>query len=236
MKNLFTAAVFCLFLSSFCNAQMGRGAWLLGGNLSLNGSGDDRTLNPSPSGSVNKNINIGIRPAAGVFVTDRLAVGLSPSWSYSRREIADLNYYLDRNSNFGLGLFARYYLPLSAKWTLFGDLSGPGYQSGKSRNIQTTPTPQGSATNRFEVDSRYSGYTLGAFLGFGAAYFITPKIGIEATVGSIGYGFSVRNVNNEFTPGTESEQTSRSNSGGISFSPENFSIGVRFYLGNKQAE
>jgi hypothetical protein len=108
---------------------------------------------------------------------------------------------LVRDNNLSLGLSARYYLPLSDKWTLFGNLSGPGYQFGST----TRKEFQQSGQNRFEVTSRYNGYTIGAFLGFGAAYFITPRIGIEASIGSIGYGFSNLKIENEPTFGTAYE-------------------------------
>ncbi len=230
MTKLSTAVVLSLFVSFVANAQISKGTWLLGGGVSLWGNGNNSNDSHFPVSF--ERVAIGLTPTAGVFVSDRWVVGLSPSWGYSREERTNPRHQpywsMSRSTSYGVSLFARYYVPLSGKWYAFGNLSTLTYTRGKTVH-HTTPA-EGENTIRDVFRSR--GYNIGANLSVGVTYFITPKIGIEASVGSIGYSFGrVKNVMEpEF--GGSREETVKTNGGGLTFNPAGLTLGVLFYLGN----
>lgn len=232
MNRLFTAVIFCFLIPFVSNAQISKGTWLLGGSISLGGNGS--TSNDSINPFSNKRINVSFSPTAGIFVTDRWVVGLSPSWGYSREENTNRNnqpyHSIYKSSSYGVSLFTRYYVPLSRKWYAFGNISTLTFTRGKSV-YNTTPAV---GENSIRDVTRFEGYGIGAALSLGATYLVTPGIGIEASVGSIGYNFSRIRYKTEPELGIGRETTMNANGGGLTFQPFDLMLGVRFYLGKNE--
>lgn len=158
-KVLFTAAA--LFAFGFANAQeettdasafgFTKGDIFVEGNLGFSSSNDKNTDTKSNGFDFN--------PMAGYFVTEKLAVGVELMVGSDKTEVSGTD--TNKNSNFGAGVFARYYfLDLGQRFKTYAQ-AGVGFNSGKA----------GLA------EAKYSG--VGAGAGLGIQYFVSPKIAIN---------------------------------------------------------
>lgn len=126
------------------NAQTEKGDVMVGGRLDLN-TGDNSTY-------------IGFTPAVGVFVINNVAVG--GNIGITHQKSGDV-----KNTNFGIGPFARWYFTQAkARPLLHGAFS---YLSSKYKAPGFTSTNNGS----------------NVFLGGGVAVFINENVSVEVLMG-----------------------------------------------------
>lgn len=159
MKKVLLSAV-ALLAFGFANAQeeakafgFAEGDIFVEGNLGFSSTNDKNTEVKTNSFSFN--------PKAGYFVTEKLAVGVELMTGSSKREVAGNDDF--KESNFGAGVFARYYfLDLGARFKTYAE-AGLGIDSGKEEN--------------FPGDAKYSGF--GAGFGLGMQYFVTSNVAIN---------------------------------------------------------
>lgn len=162
MKRLLVTLACGLFLTLIygkTQAQTEKGNWLLGG------SGSFQHL--SQSGNLNSN-HIQFYPKAGFFVADHLVVGLMPLVEMS---IVDKDNRTSRNPNtytLSIGPFARYYFPVSSSISLFGE----GYATYGTHYYKPKQSMANSAIYSWRI-------------GPGAAFFLSPSISLDI---SVGYG------------------------------------------------
>ena len=85
--RLITVLLATLWMSGSLWAQTEKGAWVVGGNASMNvGYAKDKVNQPSGKSD---NIVLGIIPEVGYFVFDNISAGLSGSYRSSLNTIAD---------------------------------------------------------------------------------------------------------------------------------------------------
>lgn len=72
MKNIFFISFLCLFFQQTAFAQIERGDWIFGGRI------DNYHFKQTTDGSVEKHFGITFEPSVGIFVVDRLTIGLQP--------------------------------------------------------------------------------------------------------------------------------------------------------------
>jgi outer membrane protein len=163
MKKLLFAAV-AVFAFGMANAQdevktydFNQGDIILEGNLGFSSINNKNTEVKTSSFNFN--------PKAGYFISSDLAIGLELMVGSDKREVAGTD--TDKNSNLGVGAFARYYfLDLGQRFKTYGEL-GLGFNSGKA----------GLA------EAEYNG--IGAGVGLGINYFVTENIAINFVVTDI---------------------------------------------------
>lgn len=123
MKKVLFAA-FLLVSSNAIFAQINKGQWLVGGNISFSQSqyGDVKD---------SKETVFSIQPNAGYFFIDKLAGGLRLGYSSDKLKTAD-----DATTAFSVAPFARYYfLDAAQKVNIFADASyGFGSAGAKDKN------------------------------------------------------------------------------------------------------
>ncbi len=160
----------CLFsITSASFAQINKGQWLVGGNISYSTSKNDVT------NTKHRITNFQISPNAGYFIIDKLAVGARVNLSRVKNEVEQNVYTESTNNGISLSPFVRYYfLPKAQKINLFADA---GYAYGRSK--YTTEligrVPQsGTSTLKGDFHSYY--------ISAGPALFLTPKTAIELTL------------------------------------------------------
>ncbi len=206
----FTVFLFCLTAS----AQNGKGKWLVGGNIESS-SRNSTLSNPAVDYKSNQMI---LGPKVGYFLSDRWALGLAPSFSSTHnRGSSDVT----KAKGYSTAPFVRYYQPVGEKLAIFGELSGISYQSGWHKRT----APDGNLIQNYD----YRTYNLGVFVRPGIVWFVTPKIGLETSIGSLGYGYYNGKNTVEMPEGTR-KTTEEGFSGGLSLS-YNFNLGILFYLG-----
>ena len=129
MKTLKTIAIAFLFFTISANAQITKGNWMVGGSANFNSTSYESTSNGGSS-SEGKGIGVTIYPTFGYFIADKLALGLSPSFGYSKTEGG--NAY----TSYGAGPFVRYYLLKPEK--MINVLTHIGYSYGTDNSNSTS--------------------------------------------------------------------------------------------------
>jgi opacity protein-like surface antigen len=162
MKNLkfyfATWLLLCFVHASF--AQTEKGTWMAGGNGWLQAM-KDNSLNTA---------SFVLRPRAGYFFRDNLAIGLAAPISYNGSWVSD---YSSHNFAVGTNLFARYYfLPSKTKLFVHGEW-GASYVRNRTENFN----PQTSSKSYFSNNQAITNYRA----GLGLVHFITSNIGLEFT-------------------------------------------------------
>ncbi len=157
MKKLILSAV-AVFALSFANAQEGEptfgfseGNIIIEGNIGFGSTNDKNTETKTNS--------FNFSPKAGYFISDDLAIGIKLDYRSDKEEMAGNE--TDKNSEFGIGAFGRYYfLDLGARFKTYAEL-GLEFNSGKT------------GVGEF----KYSGVGVGA--GVGINYFVTENFAIN---------------------------------------------------------
>jgi outer membrane protein len=157
-KVLFTAVAVLGF--TFANAQeeattfgFAEGDVFVEGNLGFSSTNDKNTEFKTNSFEFN--------PKAGYFLTEKLAVGVELMVGSYKEQISGTD--VSKESNFGAGVFARYYfLDLGERFKTYAE-AGLGFASGKDES--------------FPGEAKYSG--VGAGAGLGIQYFATSNIAIN---------------------------------------------------------
>ena len=128
MKKLLFAAV-AVFAFSIANAQeegstfgFSKGNVIVEGNLSF--------LSTNDKDIETKTNEFEFNPKAGYFLTDDFVLGVQLSVGSDKEEVAGTE--TDKNSNFGAGVFGRYYfLDLGERFKTYAE-AGVGFNSGKA--------------------------------------------------------------------------------------------------------
>ncbi|BDU23373.1 MULTISPECIES: outer membrane beta-barrel protein [unclassified Flavobacterium] len=154
MKKLILAAIAVMGFSA-ANAQdsgsygFSKGNILLEGNLGFSTNNDKNTDVKTNSFEFN--------PKAGYFLTDKFALGLDLGIGSDKKKVAGTD--ADKNSNFNVGVFGRYYfLDLGQRFKTYAE-AGVGLNTGK------------------EGEAKYSGVGINA--GLGINYFVSNSFAIN---------------------------------------------------------
>lgn len=103
MKKINLFVILALLYSLSGNSQIEKGNWLVGGSVNLTSYKNEYISGDSAIKSELKGRGINIYPTIGYFLSDKFAIGLSPTYGYSETQNTS-------GSSYGIGPFARYYL------------------------------------------------------------------------------------------------------------------------------
>jgi outer membrane protein W len=171
MKKVLLTAV-AVFAFSFANAQDSTTGGFSKGDVMLSGSVGVST---QKTGDVKGN-GFEIVPSVGYFVTNNIAVGVNLSFETTKNDNG-IN-TIDKQTDFGGGIFGRYYFTPSSQFSVFGQL-GFGINSSKS----TTDFTVANVTTTTE--SKSNGF--GVAVAPGVSYFLSKHFAIEAAWGVLNY-------------------------------------------------
>lgn len=172
MKKVILSAV-ALLAITFANAQdngakdfgFSQGDVLVEGNLGFGSRNNKNTDTKTNSFS--------FTPKAGYFLTDKIAVGAQLGFGSDKREIAGID--TEKSSNFGVGVFGRYYfLDLGQRFKTYAE-ANVGFGSEKDRLADIK-------TNEFGIGA-----------GIGINYFVTERIVLNFALRDI-IGYSTSKV------------------------------------------
>jgi hypothetical protein len=225
---------FLTALSLKDNAQIQKGNLILGGNINCyrNSSRFIDTVKSPTYNYKNKNGSLNVNLNCGYFFTDNLAAGVflgGNSYSYineSSNNSGAINIFTQyrteiRNTTCSAGAFARFYgMEKENKLRIFAQLNG-AYQLGWS----ITKNKQSNAPDKREITDKGTGYQ--ASINPGIVYFVTKKIGLETTFGSIYYS---HHLNTHFSNGLK-VNTITGDAFSTNFSLSSIRFGVYFYFG-----
>lgn len=216
MRNLFVISVATLLLSLTGFAQVNKGKWLIGGGL----ESFSRTNTMTNPGVENKSSQVSVSPRVGYFFADRWAAGIAPSYTYNKYKDS---LQTSKGNGYSIGVFVRYYQPIGEKLGIFGSLNGISYSAGSGE--------LNHVNNALSRKNKYRSVGVGAFIQPGIVYFITPKIGLETSVGALNLGYSSSKGEDETqAQGGKRESTSSGFTASLNFNYQ-FNLAVLFYLG-----
>jgi hypothetical protein len=206
MKSIIAIAF--AMLPYFAWAQFASGQLFLGGSLSASTA---TTTNNSPASYKQVTNQFSVTPSIGFFLNPKISIGSGIGYSASyQKDIYSSSSQKNNNHYYYLSPFARYYFTVTGSFFIV--LQG---QINLSRGTTTAFSPLLG-----EVTTTPS-YNLGATISPIFIFFPSPKWGIEAGIGSIGYNYT-RNL-----PDVSSTGTFSLNSG-------TFSLGLAYYFKRKE--
>lgn len=193
-------------------AQLSQGTIYGTANMGLTSTSNETTTAGAKTAETTNTVgNFGL--GAGYFIADGLSVGLAFNLN-SNTTKDELNGGENRTNTTLIGIGARKYASLSDNFALFGQL-GVGFGSGKS---------EAEAAGNTQTTNEFSAFAVQLAPGF--TFFPTERIGLDVTVGSIGYT-STSNTN----PGPDTENTSGTFNFGINLAAVTFGVQVFFNSG-----
>lgn len=175
-KILLTLAAALAFFTS--NAQTSAGTLFIGGGLGIS-SQANKVKNGGTTTDGPKQFTFLIEPQVGFFVADKLALRLGVLYqNTSAKYTVDPNpgapyEFKSVTNTFGAEIGGRYYFMLNDNFGFTGELA-VGARGGKTKVTANSTTRDGDRTSTVAV---------GVYPGI--VYFPSPKVGIEATFGSI---------------------------------------------------
>lgn len=235
-------SIILLVLVSFCfslKSQITKGTSMLGLRLNYyqNKSEDSNPTNYSNATTIiNKQTNINSSFNFGHFVSSDLVVGLIVGYTSSNYEwtqnggqsIYPETYYTNQKYNLAYaGIYSRMYKMLDGnRIGFFGNLQAV-YEMGSSL-VKQTQTTNNYVNEYPDKNGEIKGYSVN--LSPGVVYFITKRIGLEASFGNIGYTSRTENVEEQ----GQKLATYKDSGLNINFSATTFNIGINFYLNGKK--
>lgn len=226
MKKL-AFSLLLLGCAATAHAQTSAGTVLLGGSV---GYGSNKEESSSGQLAAERNWReFQFFPTAGYFVADNLALGLAGHFSSNKSEVSATRYdpaygiyqseYTSKSRGAAIGPFVRYYHMAGEKIGFYGQFAGR-YQSHRLEEKSEVP---------FETtNSKSTGF--GAFFTPGFVFFPTNKLGLELTMGNLGYS---RNTTTQEATSQRQEQKITSSGFGAFFGLQNLALGASFYLAGK---
>jgi len=183
--------VLIVFAALSANAQIGGGLIFLSGSLGLNSSGSSNIHTNGGTTVANEGVSVlgfEFSPKAGYMLTKNIGAGLGISYDFMKTTTpddfdngTDLFDQVEKDGMFALAPFGRYYMGLSEKFYLYGELSFPiGFGNHKELMWNN------DQTNVIDSDIKYNSQSIGTALGFGANYFLNNKIALEARFNALG--------------------------------------------------
>ena len=201
MKNMI--AISLLVLPYLASAQFEKGQLYLGGTLSASAA---TTAYNNPAGNNQINNQYSATPSIGFFLNPKVSIGTGIGYSVAYQEYGNTKYH---GHYFFFNPFARYYIPVTGSF--FIALQG---QINASRGSTIEFIQQSG------IIGSVPSYNVGATISPIFIFFPSPKWGIEAAIGSIGYNYT------RMLPDVSSTGTFSLNSG-------TFSLGVAYYFKRK---
>ncbi|MDX5319610.1 MAG: porin family protein [Bacteroidota bacterium] len=204
------------FIGSQSMGQIGSGKIFISGFGSISTMGGQTEVSGGPTTITNdmdKFMSGSFGLGGGYFINDNISVGVSLMFSGTKLTPADTADPEVKTSGMGIGLNARYYVPVSDKFYFFGNLGYGMMNSGG------TSTQGGTETELPKTSMNMVG------LSPGFTWFATENLAFDMTWGNLGWYSS----KTESTAGTITT-TSTTSGMDVSFDLTSVSFGVMYFL------
>jgi len=199
------------FIPLISHGQISSGTTLLGGSLGFT------TNSNKNDGASNQNYRYNsftISPQVGYFIATNLVVGTGLSLNTGYQKYNSKKQF--EQKGYSVGPFLRYYKFLGERTALFGNAAF---------NLNQIEVKTLNSVGELTTNQKQDG--LSVLLTPGLTYFASPKVGLEISLGYIGYSTnsSESNLNSSYPNKTK-------NSGFIKYyGLANSALGVNFYFG-----
>jgi hypothetical protein len=164
------------------NAQILKGNWNLGGTIL--GSG----VKPPKNGYYELGrSSIEFLPKIGYILNNKFEIGINAGYGREKKDlISTATNSISKGNNYKIEPYLRLYKPINSK--LFFVIEGSaikysfGKQNGESTNIS------GTIPSEFIFNETYKNTKVGIFVRPFLNYFVSKKIAIEGSLGTLGFG------------------------------------------------
>ncbi|PZR29316.1 MAG: hypothetical protein DI535_02945 [Citrobacter freundii] len=175
-KILLIISIILFAFTATSNAQIRKGATLLGGNI---GGYSDKQSDPKPDTTVNKQNGISAALLYGKAIRENLVLGVSGYWAKNRMQYQNRDYRF-RDNRWGAGIFIRKYKQLGASaFSLFANAALSG-DIVRTNYIELTD------------ERKIKGWTASLSAYPGISYAVSKKFQLEAGMNDFLYlGYSV---------------------------------------------
>ena len=179
MKRLVFYTLLLGLFSQASFAQMQKGTWMLEGNVGLS-SGEP--TDPNSLAELGPQTGYTLNPKAGVFLNERLVVGLSGLYGNSWRKnegTTDLPIAVEKTNmlRYGGGVFVRNYVVIKESLSFFGEI---GADFSKQKYQVKYPNSSDNIETDYSRDFSVQGTV-------GIQYLISPKIGVHLQTNLLEY-------------------------------------------------
>ena len=189
-------------LCFFCGfAQVESGDKFLGGSMSFSRSNAAIQSINGFEGVPLTLSTVTLSPKAGLLVSDNVAIGAAINYSFQKanQTLDGLNRLTITQNLVGIEPFTKIYWKLADKAGFMMDISA-GFSFGKQNSELTS--------NSFSLDGKNSLFNLRFGLNPKLYYFVTPRIGLEASIGDVYYQLaSVKGESGSFQARDEMQTT-----------------------------
>jgi hypothetical protein len=171
VRILFLALTSILYIGSL-KAQV-----FAGGNFSLTNSSES-TSTGSTATDGPSSLGYSIMPKLGIFLSDKLAAGLSLEYSSNQSKTPSNYLTLSKSSTFGFSPFLRYYAVRFNKFSIFG-------QGSAGMSLSNSSSKVGGITNDGPKITRY-------YVSFypGLAFDLSGKISLETSLNFLSFSYN----------------------------------------------
>lgn len=186
------------FLCIGVNAQYFAGGSV---NLSTTHSKDESGTTTTDDA---KSFSTGISPVAGIFLSDKLAIGLELNTGFTKRETGVDTKTITKTTYFGLSPFVKYYMVKWNKLSLYGQ--GTMSTGFSKTNIESgLPETESKTTSigfsvypglSYDLSDKLSLQTSLNFLGLNCRYNVEKNddFDVKTTYSSFGFGADMDNI------------------------------------------
>jgi hypothetical protein len=170
-KKILLAAFIGLIVATQSNAQIKKGAILLGGQLGFSYSD-----NNSGVGDDTKTTSFNFSPAVGKAIKENLVIGVDLNFVAGSSKTGSSSQTSPKT--YGAGFFARQYKNLGKGFYFFGQgRAGFNYNQTTSTYNNTIPP----------VSQNYTGYNIGLTVYPGVSYAVSNKFQLEMALNNLAY-------------------------------------------------
>lgn len=180
MKKFSFFMVIFLLSVSFASAQ-----YFVGGSMNLSATGGKTKIDGTSEDNPSKT-RFSFYPKAGIFHSENLMFGAELSFSIRKDKTPGDPEIIERNTEFGISPFARYYAFKMGKFSLFG-------QGQLNLSTSSTEEESGGTTTEGPTNNR-----IGISVFPGISYNINEKVELEARINGVGFGI-IRSVSKQDT-------------------------------------
>ena len=199
MKTIATIAALFIAITTYAQEGLKEGYKILGGSFSFNVSeSEDDAIGYYTDYNQNRFNSFNFSPYYGRFYADNQLIGLkfgvnTGSSEYSSEELIDNSDQIDRTSlqennstQLSLGIFWRYYLPISEKIGFLVEPALNGFWE-KRKNLMRYERYRELSYEQNEIDEYETiskGYGVRLYLNAGFYYFPLPQLSLEVLLGN----------------------------------------------------
>lgn len=242
-KNHFIIFAFAFVLTFYSNAQINKGTWMVGGNLS------GRVTNSQSSDTnntyINKTTSFSILPQIGYFISKNILLGASLGYDYFNGNYENdytrnsMHYYSNTSiqkstsQSMKFGVLAGYYAPINDRiyfnsyFTMDYSIPFYSYNQSTSSTINNSPfvTTNNSSNSSTTDNTKKTSGTFNLGISPGLSFFVTSKLALEASLGILNYSTNFTN--------DSSAKKSNSSGSGFNFGINSISLGIRYFIPKK---